>query len=1099
MKPNILNFSFLVLLLLLFNNNTNAQMEMIYTDDFAANWYTGSNEGNTSNVQYATNPHGGSRCIQISYTEYSFFGFDHRKENWTERYYYYPNQYKYLNFYFKTSSNVAEISKVAVTLDLGESVWIKDYIQGTIASNTWYNVRIPFSAMNPENKKFFRVHFYNLSTETKPVIYLDDIYLEYVADNAVPVISDFEVTGVEQDMASLSWNADEPVLYTFRYRVQGSTGAYTTISTEEYEPRGNVKLLNLTPNTTYEYQLVCSDHQRDPSITANNTTRTGTFATKVADAAKPVISNMRVINTYPNRVVIGWDTDEPSNTIIDFGEGAYSKTNTELLYKKMHTVVLTHLKPATMYQYKISSADRFGNKTEMVGSPVYTFTTPAETAGPSKWVVVDHPMYQWNEVGPDDVPWEQITHLNLGQLWPIPSASGFTVGFQPGSYWADDWGGMKHFSDESGKFIANAHKTNRKVICLLGGEGTNPNNEWIDATSPANLAAFAANIKKILVEIGFDGLDLDWEEDVDYPSLVNLAKELRRIWPEAIISIPTTWDGSDVSGLAPASDYVDTFLPMTYYSIEQWGGWVIPSPPTPLHKITAGNKNSIDYILDLWQKAGVPSSKMLLGVGGYGSLWGDGNKDGIAPIAPYANKDNMALNANGETVALASDNIVTWSFVYDILNNYPEYNMNEGWDDVGKCSYWSTGDLNKQIQVPYPGRSYNISTSLIFYESARSTSEKVDFIEKNNMKGLLYWTLSQLIREKSSPVLDVASCLNLETFVPVTKTDQAITFGTLADRLANAAPFNLAASTTSGLAITYISSDASIASISGSTVTIHKTGSVTITASQAGNFKWNPATAVQTLKINKATQTITFNALTDKLANATPFNLTASASSGLAIAYASSDASIASISGSTVTIHKAGSVTITASQAGDDKWNPATNLQQTLKINKATQTITFNTLPAKNVNDVSFPITATASSTLAVTFASSDPLVASISGSTVTILKAGTVTITATQAGNDRWNSATAEQTLTITSVTAIGEGKENKFSVYPNPVSDMLHFKGEGSESIKVSIFNLTGTKVWSGIVKERSVDVSQFPTGVYILKISNKKENQIIRFVKQ
>lgn len=168
-------------------------------------------------------------------------------------------------------------------------------------------------------------------------------------------------------------------------------------------------------------------------------------------------------------------------------------------------------------------------------------------------------------------------------------------------------------------------------------------------------------------------------------------------------------------------------------------------------------------------------------------------------------------------------------------------------------------------------------------------------------------------------------------------------------------------------------------------------------------------------------------------------------------------------------------------------------------ILKQNQTITFNTLPAKKVGDAPFTLAATASSGLPVTYTSSNSLVASISGSTVTILKAGTVTITATQAGNDTWSQAKAEQALSITTATSIGEEKEDSFSVYPNPVADILYIKGEGTGNMNVSIFNLAGTKMWVGIVKGQRLDISQLPAGEYILKIGNNKEKRTLRFIKQ
>ena len=71
------------------------------------------------------------------------------------------------------------------------------------------------------------------------------------------------------------------------------------------------------------------------------------------------------------------------------------------------------------------------------------------------------------------------------------------------------------------------------------------------------------------------------------------------------------------------------------------------------------------------------------------------------------------------------------------------------------------------------------------------------------------------------------------------------------------------------------------------------------------------------------------------------------------------------------------------------------------------QTISFGALAAKTYGNAPFALTATASSGLTVTYVSSDPLVASISGTNVTILKAGSTTITASQVGNGSFSAAT--------------------------------------------------------------------------------------------
>jgi hypothetical protein len=245
---------------------------------------------------------------------------------------------------------------------------------------------------------------------------------------------------------------------------------------------------------------------------------------------------------------------------------------------------------------------------------------------------------------------------------------------------------------------------------------------------------------------------------------------------------------------------------------------------------------------------------------------------------------------------------------------------------------------------------------------------------------------------------------------------QTITFPALSNKTFGDAPFTLSATASSGLAVSYASSNTSVATVSGSMVTIVGAGTTTITASQAGNTSFAAATSVpQTLTVNQASQTITFAALAAKTFGDAPFPLSATASSSLTVSFASSDTSVATVSGSTVTIVGAGTTTITASQAGNTNFAAATSVPQTLTVNQASQTITFAALAAKTFGDAPFPLSATASSSLTVSFASSNTSVATVSGSTVTIVGAGTTTITASQAGNANFAAATAvPQLLTI-------------------------------------------------------------------------------------
>ncbi|GAA4274338.1 hypothetical protein GCM10022258_36340 [Aquimarina gracilis] len=100
-----------------------------------------------------------------------------------------------------------------------------------------------------------------------------------------------------------------------------------------------------------------------------------------------------------------------------------------------------------------------------------------------------------------------------------------------------------------------------------------------------------------------------------------------------------------------------------------------------------------------------------------------------------------------------------------------------------------------------------------------------------------------------------------------------------------------------------------------------------------------------TLTIGQASQSITFGPLANVNFGNSNFNLNATASSGLLVSYTSSDPSVATVSGNTVTIIGMGTTTITASQAGDANWNAANDVTQVLTV---TEGCPINELPIDN-------------------------------------------------------------------------------------------------------------------------------------------------------
>jgi hypothetical protein len=150
-------------------------------------------------------------------------------------------------------------------------------------------------------------------------------------------------------------------------------------------------------------------------------------------------------------------------------------------------------------------------------------------------------------------------------------------------------------------------------------------------------------------------------------------------------------------------------------------------------------------------------------------------------------------------------------------------------------------------------------------------------------------------------------------------------------------------------------------------------------------------------------QTITFNQPAEQTLGS-DVDMTATASSGLAVSLTSNTPAICTVAGATVTPQTSGTCTITSTQAGNATYYAAADVARSFAI-KSAQTITFDQ-PADLTLGNNVDLTATASSGLAVSFTSSTGAVCTVAGNTVTSQSAGTCTITASQAGGGNFLAA---------------------------------------------------------------------------------------------
>jgi hypothetical protein len=164
-------------------------------------------------------------------------------------------------------------------------------------------------------------------------------------------------------------------------------------------------------------------------------------------------------------------------------------------------------------------------------------------------------------------------------------------------------------------------------------------------------------------------------------------------------------------------------------------------------------------------------------------------------------------------------------------------------------------------------------------------------------------------------------------------------------------------------------------------------------------------------------QTITFGALADKIISDTPPTLSATATSGLTVAFTSATTGVCTVSGTSITFIGPGTCIINANQAGDATRAAAPQVQRSFAIAYLTQSITFDALAGATLGVTSAPaIKGSASSGLAVSYSSATPGVCTVAGTIISMMNPGTCTISASQAGNGTYSAAaTVSQSFSIT------------------------------------------------------------------------------------
>ncbi len=154
------------------------------------------------------------------------------------------------------------------------------------------------------------------------------------------------------------------------------------------------------------------------------------------DLSPPIIvAGPTVVHLSDTSVSINWETNEPANSLVDYGIGGLtlSASSANLVIK--HEVTLTGLAVSTVYQYRVSSTDGSGNGpttsailTFRTEDPPGDITAPVITAGPTVTSIGQTTaIVIWST----DEPASTVVHYGTsGGLGTDATVAGFTVAHQ---------------------------------------------------------------------------------------------------------------------------------------------------------------------------------------------------------------------------------------------------------------------------------------------------------------------------------------------------------------------------------------------------------------------------------------------------------------------------------------------------------------------------------------------------------------------------------------------------------------------------------------------------------------------------------------------
>jgi chitinase len=222
---------------------------------------------------------------------------------------------------------------------------------------------------------------------------------------------------------------------------------------------------------------------------------------------------------------------------------------------------------------------------------------------------------------------------------------------------------------ETDELIASRPPGKDVLVCIQDNGG-DPG-AFARATSPELIEGFVANIAALVTGSAYDGVDIDWEKNVDDTRYVRLFALLRAALPGKLITADMNNGGAQVSAASASLSFVDRFHIMCYDMDTPGNGFSWYNAA-----LSQGGNPAVmtcDWRVRPFLDAGVPASRIGIGLPFYGRRW------------------------QGVTLALVRGNFAPSTVFYNQLVTdasrwQPQY---QSYDPVYRSDYLSIPSLNE--------------------------------------------------------------------------------------------------------------------------------------------------------------------------------------------------------------------------------------------------------------------------------------------------------------------------------------------------------------------------------------------------------------------